>query len=98
MILNLPTKIDFGAIKFGQSYTKEYIIKNTHSSVIQITDIGRSCSCTEVSMNGKSILQPNESTSIKVTITPGSTGIFSRSFWFKINGQSYTVTLLGHAS
>ena len=97
MILNLPTKIDFGSMKFGQSYTKDYEIKNTSSSVITVTDLGRSCSCTEVSMN-KTVIQPNESTYIKVTVTPGSTGIFSRSFWFNLNKQRYTVTLSGHAS
>jgi hypothetical protein len=97
MILNLATKIDFGAMKFGQSYTKNYEIKNTSSSAITVTDLGRSCSCTEVSLD-KTVIKPNESVYVKVTVTPGSTGLFSRSFWFKINGQSYTVSLSGHAS
>jgi len=97
MILNLPTKIDFGQMIFGNSYTRDYIINNTTNTGIEISNLHRSCSCTEVYLD-KNILKPNESTTIKVTVKPGSTGIFSRSFWFNLNGQSYTITLTGHAS
>jgi|688.fasta_scaffold00342_19 hypothetical protein len=97
MILNLPTKIDFGQMKFGSSYSRDYIIKNTTNQGINITDFSKSCSCVQASLK-VSHLSPNESTTINVTVTPGSTGLFSRSMAFKINGQSYTVTLTGHAS
>ena len=97
MILNLPVKIDFGQMKFGNSYSRDYIIKNTTNQVISITDFGKSCSCTTASLKTNK-LEPNESTTIHITVTPGSPGLFSRSIWFQLNGQKYTITLSGHAS
>lgn len=97
MILNLPTKIDFGQMSFGNSYSRSYIINNTTNTTLEIKNLGRSCTCTEVSVN-KTIIQPKEQGVINVTVKPGSTGIFSRSFWFDLNNQRYTVTLTGHAS
>ena len=97
MILDIPTKIDFGSMKFGQSYTQDYVIKNTKDVDIVITNLGRSCSCTEVSLD-KTLIHPNETATVKVTVKPGSTGLFSRSFWFNLNSQHYTVSLTGHAS
>lgn len=97
MILNLPTTIDFGQMSFGNSYSRSYIINNTTDSILEIKDLGRSCTCTEVSAS-KTLIKPKEQGIINVTVTPGSTGIFSRSFWFTLNNQRYTVTLTGHAS
>lgn len=104
-MIPLPTEIDFGKIAFGSSSTKIYSIPNTSNKDIMMNNIGYSCTCTSLAhdkaklLNGSSvIIRPNTTAEIIVTLTPGSTGIIARTFWFKLNNISYTITLKAYVS
>jgi len=60
-----PYTWDFGEIKQGQILEHEFILKNESSVVLNLRDAVSSCGCTVFALN-KKVLQPQESTSIRV--------------------------------
>lgn len=85
-------EVNFGNIKFGQTYTRDYKVSNYTPHGIRIENLGKSCTCTNITaLNPEP--KSGDTCIIKVDITPGSTGLFARSFWFDAGGQHYHVTV-----
>lgn len=93
-MISIPgTEMDFGDMKFGKSYTKEYVITNNDNEPVLINSLGKSCTCTNVRMDD--LLIPAKGKGIiYVTVTPGSTGLFLRSFWFNAGKRGATTIKL----
>lgn len=85
------TNIDISNMKYGTSANYNVVVKNNYDVPIKINNVQRSCTCTEATLEGKSELNPGESSIIKIIFTPGSTGIVKRSVFvnFIMNGEAY---------
>jgi len=57
---------DFGKVKEGVKLEHEFILTNNSDKVLNVKDVTTSCGCT-VSEVKKKVLEPKESTTIKVT-------------------------------
>lgn len=90
--------ISFGEMSLGKSYSKEYVIVNHSDTPTTISNLGHSCSCVTTEVIKGGYVNPNEKAIIKVTATPGSTGMYSKSFWFDFAGKHYDISLKGHTS
>lgn len=67
--------VDLGTLKFGQTYSFNYTIVNKYPTKIKINKVFAGCSaCTKVSIDRDEIM-PDEEIDIKVSFTPGSTGV-----------------------
>lgn len=93
MIAIQGDEMDFGNMQFGKSYSKDFKITNKGSSPITITSLGKSCTCTEAWTDNKEI-PAGKVGIIHVKVTPGSKGLFLRSFWFTA-GSTHTIKLKG---
>jgi len=93
MIVIQGDEMDFGNMLFGKSYTKDFKITNRSSEPIKITNLGKSCTCTEA-WTTNDIIPPHKEGIIHVRVTPGSKGLFLRSFWFTA-GSTHTIKLKG---
>ena len=60
-----PTIFDFGDVKAGIKVTHEFELINTSAKIIRLGEVTTSCGCT-VSSVSKKVLNPSESTRIKV--------------------------------
>jgi hypothetical protein len=93
MIIIQGEEMDFGDMEFGKSYTKDFRITNRGDKPLTITSLGKSCTCTEA-WTDSTIVQPQKDGIIHVRVTPGSKGLFLRSFWFTA-GATHTIKLKG---
>lgn len=93
MLVIQGEEMDFGNMEFGKSYTKDFKITNRSDKPILVTELGKSCTCTEAWMDN-SVIPANGNGIIHVKITPGSKGLFLRSFWFKA-GATHTIKVKG---
>jgi len=64
-----PNEWDFGKVKQGQTLKHDFLLKNETKGILKITGINTSCGCTATHAEKKS-LNPDESTTIKVTFNP----------------------------
>ncbi len=98
-MISLPgTEMDFGDMKYGKSYSKDYVITNNDDKEVVISQLGKSCTCTKVWMDSN-VIPPRGKGIVHVTVTPGSTGLFLRSFWFSAgNRGATTIKLKGKAT
>ena len=71
-------EINAGNMKFGSSASFNVVIKNNYPEKVKITTVTKSCTCTEATLEGPSELNSGEQSLVRITITPGSTGAFSR--------------------
>lgn len=93
-MISIPgTEMDFGDMKYGKSYTKDFIITNNDNKPLLIKELGKSCTCTNVVMDNNLIPAKGKGT-VRVTVTPGSTGLFLRSFWFVAGSRGATTIKL----
>lgn len=93
MISIQGTEIDFGEMQFGKSYNKDFKITNIDIKPVKITALGKSCTCTDAWIDSDTI-PPKADGVIHVKVTPGSKGVFLRSFWFTA-GATHTIKLKG---
>lgn len=95
MAIISDAEIDFGSMEFGKSYTRDYKIFNNGNTSIKITGLGKSCTCTKAWMDSD-LIEAKSVGIVHVEVTPGSTGVFLRSFWFDVDGgQRTTIKLKG---
>lgn len=93
-MISIPaTEMDFGDMKLGKSYTKDFIITNNDDKPLLIKELGKSCTCTLAWMDSNIIPAKGQGT-VHVTVTPGSTGLFLRSFWFAAGNRGATTIRL----
>lgn len=85
-------EVNFGIIKFGQTYTRDYKVKNNTPHLIKVENLGKSCTCTAITALNPHV-SPGDTCIVKVDITPGTTGLFSRSFWFDAGGKHYNIAV-----
>lgn len=98
-MISIPgTEMDFGDMKFGKSYTQDFTITNNDDKPLLIKELGKSCTCTEAWMDSN-LIPPKATGVVHVKVTPGSTGLFLRSFWFVAgNRGATTIKLKGKVS
>ena len=72
------TEINAGQMKLGSSASFNVVIRNDYPEKVKITAVNKSCTCTVATLEGPSELHKGEASLVRVTITPGSTGAFSR--------------------
>lgn len=77
MILD-RNEVNLGKMKFGETKSFNVVIKNNYPEKVKINTVTKSCTCTTASLEGLSELFPNQQTLLAVSVTPGSTGAFSR--------------------
>lgn len=93
MIAIQGTEMNFGDMQMGRSYNQDFVINNRGDKQIIISEIVKSCTCTEAWMDSP-VIPPGKDGVIHVRVTPGSTGVFLRSFTFRA-GSSHTIKLKG---
>ena len=75
----ITKEYNFGTLEFGKTYNKDFTLSNDTNQTITITKvINGGCTCV-VSKVIKTIVRPGDTSSLSVSITPGSKGIFRRS-------------------
>jgi hypothetical protein len=79
MVLSLPT-CDFGKVGHGQRLTKECVIANQGTATLRISRIWKSCDCTTLALNGKTLrreepatleLPPSAVAKLSITLSTG---------------------------
>lgn len=78
------TSIDFGEVKYNQSYTDSIRIVNTGKVPLYIEDVHSSCDCTEAELVRR-IIPPSESEILHVTFRPDAVGEFERFIFIDCN-------------
>lgn len=71
-------EVNAGEMKMGSSATFNVVLRNSYPEKVKVTAVNKSCTCTVATLEGPSELAPGEQSLVVITITPGSTGIFSR--------------------
>lgn len=67
-----------GSLKYGVKYTFQVELKNTTNELIHINKLYVGChACTTVD-TPKPLVYPNDTTTINIHFTPGSTGVQSK--------------------
>lgn len=76
--------IDFGKVRFGQTYVDSIYIENKGSECLYINDVEVSCNCTEVKIVQK-VVAPQENTCLHVVFQPDVIGEFERFIYVNCN-------------
>jgi hypothetical protein len=71
-------EVNLGKMSFGETKSFNVVVRNNYPEKVKINAVTKSCTCTTASLEGLSELFPGQQSLLVVTITPGSTGPFSR--------------------
>ena len=79
--------VDIGNVKIGTVVSHEFVIKNEGNEPLIIEGLGKSCNCTEVSMESK-IIKPGESSKLLIKVnTEGKFGRTSINVFIRDNSE-----------
>jgi hypothetical protein len=87
---------DFGKIPQGKPVTYDFVLTNNSNSSYKINNVQASCGCTTPSWDKEKVLQPGESTTIKVGYNAQAEGPFSKPITITYNdNQKKVITIKG---
>ncbi len=86
------TTHDFGEIAQGQPQSAEFVVTNTGSEVLVITDVKSSCGCT-AARHSEGPIKPGESTTITATYNAKKPGTFRKTVKVSTNRQDGPIVL-----
>lgn len=79
--------LDIGDVVVGTQVCHEFIIKNTGDEPLVITELGRSCNCTEVTINTNTIKPGGKAIMTVKVDTRGKTGKTAINVFVRDNTQ-----------